>query len=362
MPSQPSGTIPDSLTREFASQSALFEAQPTMIQRFLEAQAGPLAEALIQRASQARFMLPDRIVVDAGTADMQQMPQSSQEQMAGSFVDSLRGSDIRVQVRHRLSELEGSENVAVAAAAGLIRYTTGVHMIHNILPSGRSVTYTAADDEDIPTLPVPAGEEASAITAESDAIVEEAEQSDRGELIVPYVPYARQFYLPQWVAIDEEGHLLGKSVQEAESCVESMQRFLGILHAAVGLAPYMIADPEYQRKRYGMLGQLLNQGRALARYQTLEIIQTIQRRAAANELNRGLGLSLPYFDDQDLTMKLHEFQVIPAGRIMFVPAFVVRAAMEEQAMVAQDTRLSVSTRKYLMAELDRLQQAFLPAD
>ncbi|HZY44434.1 MAG TPA: hypothetical protein VFF70_06770, partial [Anaerolineae bacterium] len=76
------------------------------------------------------------------------------------------------------------------------------------------------------------------------------------------------------------------------------------------------------------------------------------------DLNRGLSLSLPYFDDQNLKMEAHNFEVIPAGRIMFVPAFMVRAAREEQAKVAQDTRLSASTRKYLLAELKQLEQAF----
>jgi hypothetical protein len=107
------------------------------------------------------------------------------------------------------------------------------------------------------------------------------------------------------------------------------------------------------------LGQLVNQGRALAQYETAEMIQTIQRRAAAHDLNRGLSLSLPYFDDQDLQLRTHDFEVIPAGRIMFVPAFVVRAARQQQAMVAQDTRLSLSTRKYLLIELETLEKAFL---
>jgi len=111
-----------------------------------------------------------------------------------------------------------------------------------------------------------------------------------------------------------------------------------------------------------MLGQLVNQGRALARYQTNDIIQTIWRRAKAQDLNRGLSLSLPYFDDQDLKLRTHSFEVIPAGRIMFVPAFVVHAALAEQAKVGQDTRLSVSTRQHLLAELRLLEAAFgLPA-
>ena len=57
-------------------------------------------------------------------------------------------------------------------------------------------------------------------------------------------------------------------------------------------------------------------------------------------------------------MENYSFEVIPAGRIMFVPAFVVRAAREQEAKIAQDTRLSHSTRKHLLAELRNLDQAF----
>jgi hypothetical protein len=102
----------------------------------------------------------------------------------------------------------------------------------------------------------------------------------------------------------------------------------------------MVADEEYQRKRYGILGQLLNQGRALARYKVEEIIHTIQRRAQSHDLDRGLSLSLLYFNDQTLTMEELNFDVIPAGRVMFVPAFVVLAVRAQGAKVAQDTRLS----------------------
>jgi len=176
------------------------------------------------------------------------------------------------------------------------------------------------------------------------------------------VPAARRFFLPQWVAFDDEDRLLVGSISEAEAHLASMQRYLGILHAAVGLAPYVVADPEYQRKRYGMLGQLVNQGRTLARYTTREIIDTIKRRAAAGDLNRGLSLSLPYFDDQDLELNTRDFEVIPAGRIMFVPAFIVRAAREEGAKVAQDTRLDPATRRHLLEELSILERAFLPTE
>ena len=136
-------------------------------------------------------------------------------------------------------------------------------MVHNMLPSGRTVHYATAEGEEIPSIPKKSDwEPESAITAATDAIAteDEREEAGRGELLVPYVEAARRFYLPQWVAFDDEGHLLVGSVNEAEADIASMQRYLSVLHAAVGLAPYMVADEEYQRKRYGILGQLVNQG------------------------------------------------------------------------------------------------------
>jgi len=361
----PAEALVNPLQPEYDFQKALFEAQPPMVRHFLQVQARSLAEALIQHLSPIRFKLPDQViltpVIDASTApEAVAVPQQYREQMAGGLLDGLTGSDIRTVFRHRLTELEGSPEQAVAISAALIRYAIAAHMIYEMLPAGRSVQYIALEDEEIPTIPIEeADEPASAITADTDAVTaEDQAEEGRGELIVPYVPAARRFYLPQWVPFDDEGRLLVGSVQEAEAHIGSMQRFLAILHHAVALAPYMVADQEYQRKRYGILGQLVNQGRALARYVTGEIINTIKQRAAAGELNRGLSLSLPYFDDQDLVIKMHHFQVIPAGRIMFVPAFVVRAALGEQAKVAQDTRLSPSTRKYLLEELAVLGQAF----
>ncbi len=353
------------LRQELDEREALLHAQPNLVQRFLEAQARQLAESLIGNQSQARFTFPDQVVVEAphkGEAKPVVVPKESREQLVGGLVDRLTRQDLRSAVRQRLIELEQSEKPAVAASARLTQHATAMHMVHLMLPTGRSVTYTAAEGEAIPSRPIAGDlEPESAITAATDAIAEEsAGEGGRGDLQVPFVPAARRFYLPQWVAFDDQDRLLVGSVAEAQAHVDSMQRFLAILHAAVSLAPYVVADEEYQRKRYGMLGQLVNQGRALARYQTREIIDIIQRRAAASDLNRGLSLSLPYFDDQDLEMRTRDFEVIPAGRIMFVPALVVKAAEEEQVKVAQDTRLDPATRRHLTEELFTLQQAFQP--
>jgi hypothetical protein len=357
--------ISESLHDEYEQQEALFKTQPAIVQRFLEAQARGLAEAFVQRATHVRFALPDRVVcqADASESSLASVPQSVRDQSVGSLRERVSGNDVHVTLRERLSQLEQSPERPVAVSAALIRHATAVHMIYNMLPSGRSATYVPEEGEEVPTIPVSDEVQPElAIMAATDAIAEEVQaEAGRGDLLVPYVQEARQFYLPQWVAFGKDDRLLVNSVSEAEAHIASMQRFLNVIFAARSLAPYMIVDEEFQRKRYGMLGQLINQGRALARYQTRAIIRTIKDRASAQSLNRGLSLQVPYFDDQALKMELHHFVVIPAGRIMFVPAFVVRAAREEQAKVTQDTRFSPSTRKHLMLELQMLADAFAAA-
>ncbi|MGC1376106.1 MAG: hypothetical protein WA821_07790 [Anaerolineales bacterium] len=359
----PTATNPVSYLRdELERQKALFDAQPAIVQRFLEAQAQRLADACLGNASQVRFTLPDRVVGKVPqNGEMAQMliPAGMREQVVGGWKKVFQRQDSRDQLRQRLNFLEQSSDQTIITSAALLRYTTAVHLVYRMLPAGRSITYRAEDGEQIPTIPVGDGAKGSAITALTDAVSGEDESDDgRGELQVPYAPAARRFYIPQWVALDDDGRLLGHSAAEAETCLASMQRYVLILHKAVALATYMAADDEYQRKRYGMLGQLIHQGRALARYQAGEIVRTIKERVDTGKLNRGLSISLPYFDDQELKMGLLDFEVIPGGRIMFKPIFVVRAARLEAAKVAQDTRLSPSTRKYLLCELKMFEQAF----
>jgi hypothetical protein len=353
-----------SLVQEYKEYRELFERQPELVQRFIEAQARKLAEAMQRNQTQTSFTLPNEVVVtqvkDKSFLKLP-VPAEYRDQSIGGVINRITRMEMRSLVRQRLTELEGSPEPAVAAGASLLRYALAVHMIYNMLPTGRSVKYRAAGDEEIPTIPADENIDLqSAITQGSDAIVEdELSMGDQGTFQVPFVPAARLFYLPQWVAFDDQGNLLVNSVNEAEAHLSSMQAYIAILHSAVSLAPYLISEPVYQQKRYGMLGQLINQGRALALYETIEMIEVIKKRAAAHDLNRGLSLSLPYFDDQSLELCTHDFEVIPAGRIMFVPAFVVRAARGEEAKAAQDTRLSPSTRKYLLAEFSLLEKAFL---
>ena len=346
--------IVNHLQKEYETQKTLFENQPVIVQRFLESQAQVIADALISKTSQTRFTLPDRVATQIGQDETTTIPEAQRENLVGGFLQR----DVREILTRRLNELEQSTDQAVAVSAGLLRYGSAMHMIHNLLPSGRTVTYRPDEDENIPTIPADDGALESAITQASDAIVEDGNNSDRGDLQTPFVPAARKFFLPQWVAFGDHGELLVGSVKEAEAHVHSMQRYATILHRALSLAPYMSASEEYQQKRYGILGQLINQGRELANFKTNEIVCEIKTRAEKQSLNRGLSITLPYFDDQTLQMDKTNFEIIPAGRIMFVPAFVVRASQGEQAKVAQDTRLNASTRKHLLVQLKALETAF----
>jgi len=301
------------LREECQAQQALFDAQPIEVRRWLDEQARKIAEALVQGRRQLSFTLPEQVSLETQGRDGEGwlvVPAEFRKQNVTGWLGRLPVKDIRAAVRQRLAQLEQSSHPAVAVSARLVRYGVVRYIVHDMLPTSGST-----DDE------------------------------------------ARRFYMPQWVAFDDE-HLLVPSIEEAEARVASMQNYVSALHLAVSLAPYIFADEEYQRKRSGMLVQLVNQGRALARYQTHDIIGRLGRKAVAHELDRGFSLSVPYFDDQALEREMYDFDVIPAGRTMFVPAFVVLAARREQNQLQQDARLSESTRMHLLAELKELEQAF----
>jgi hypothetical protein len=216
------------------------------------------------------------------------------------------------------------------------------------------------DGDEIPSQPVDVSSLNSAISDGKDAIgVQATAEAGRGELQVPYPPAALRFFLPQWVAFDEKDRPMTNTLEEAEGHIRSMQTFMRILQHAVAIDPYFVVDDTYQRKRTGMLGQLVNQGRALGRYEIQEIIGRLKRRADEGSLNRGLSLRLSYFDDQTLRMNLYYMEIIPSGRVMFIPGFVVLAVRREYARIIQEPRLNSSTRKHLLSLLALLEKAFL---
>lgn len=338
------------LRKEYQYHRSLYEAQPVIIQRFLDQQAQVIAQAILADARRVQFSLPDR-VFPGGDAGALEVPAGQRGQAAGSWF-AFWTRDLRAEILRQFLSLERSLEPSLSLCGSLMRFALARTMIYHLLPDGRPVRYRLLDGDEIPSLPVDAPGLKSAISDGKDAVgVQPTSEAGRGELQVPYPHAALRFFLPQWVAFDEKDRLLLNTLEEAESRIRSMQTFLRILHHAVAIEPYFVADETYQRKRTGMLGQLVHQGRALSRYETQELVKAVKRRAQANSLNRGFALELSYFNDQELEVKSYELEVIPPGRVMFIPAFVVLAVRREYARIIQDTRLNSSTRKHLLSLL-----------
>jgi hypothetical protein len=100
-------------------------------------------------------------------------------------------------------------------------------------------------------------------------------------------------------------------------------------------------------------------GQMLAQMQLEEMIGKTQRWARDGRLNRGLSLTLPFFDDVSMEICWRELQVIPPGRVLFIPAFVVIAARAEGERVAAEAGLSATTREHLLGQLRALERAFV---
>jgi hypothetical protein len=321
-----------SLRQEYDQLREMLHLQPLATQRFVAAQAQRVGDALVRHATQVRFALPDQVLIAPGEGDLSFMPPRYRDQSIGrgGMLGRLAHRDLRQALAHRLRDLELGDSRAVSTAAKLLRYAIVIYLVHELLPVGNE--RAAACETSAP----------ASDTAKTFSTVEPEECA----------------YLPQWVAVDAHDRLLVKSVSEAEAQLAAMQRYLEVLEHAQTLALYIVTDDQYRQKYYGMLNQLVSQGRALARHEIKATILEIKNRAAQGELDQGLRLSVPYFDDQTLALRLISFDVTPAGRVMFVPTFVVKAAREEQVKLLAEARLSPATRQHLLHELKLLEQAF----
>src|SRR4030067_738332 len=257
------------LHEEYLIQKALFQAKPLVVKGKLELQARLVAKAIDECSSPVHFELPEQVAceVDGGSGKtLLTVPPDMREQKVGGLMEVLRVSGLD----QRLSELEASADRAGSTCAGLMRYAIASYMVHVMLPDGRKAKELA------------------------------------------YEGYVKRFFLPQWVAFNDQDNLLFNSIAEAKAGIAALQHCVAVLRTADSLTPYIVSDKEYRRKLNGVIGQLITQARALARYETGEIVRIIWRRAAINNLNRGVSLSLPYFDDQTPQEKTYDLQVIPA--------------------------------------------------
>ena len=206
--------------------------------------------------------------------------------------------------------------------------------------------------EEIPCQPE--ADEGTRLKTEGD----EAPNPEGIEPAAPYVAAARRFYLAQWVAFDEQGKLLVEDSNEA--------RGYHRIYASIPGYPACSSEPGavhpggrgVPAETLWHPGTACEPGTSPAWFETAEIIRCIQRRVNNQSLNRGLSVNLPYFDDRDIELKNLDFKVIPAGKVLFVPAFLVLAVSAEEIQVAHNNWMSASTRQHLLDELRSLKKAF----
>jgi hypothetical protein len=330
------------LQLEYNRQLDLYSAQISATRQFLDVQARQIAISLQENLRQVHFLLPESVRPAADNG-----PQSVP---AGQRNQSASGRSLLTAVLNRLVQLERSADQGLAISASLLRFSIAHTILHQLLPDGRPVYYRAETGDDIPSQPIEMAHSTSGLVEDLDATQ------------VPFTAHALRFFLPQWVAFDEQDRLLTTNLLEAEACLRSMQATMSLLGQAVSLDPYIVVDETYQRKRSGMLGQLVNQGRALGRHTARQIVIGIQQRASQSSLNRGLSLDIDYFDDQRLVVASYYMKVIPFGRVMFLPSFVVLAARREASKITSDPLLNPSTRRHLLSLMAIFEQAFLPKE
>jgi len=102
---------------------------------------------------------------------------------------------------------------------------------------------------------------------------------------------------------------------------------------------------KFEKKRYGMLGQLVNQAGPWLAINQRNYPHHPRNAPKRKASTRRSQFKLPYSYDQDFKINTHNFVTYSAGRIMFVPALWC-ALLLKNSEIAQDTRFSHSTRTH----------------
>jgi hypothetical protein len=305
-----------SLREEYLSLQRAYLDQNPAQQEFLNMQANRIAAALWEKKNRVSFNLPPevqlRIAPEGGQLALA-VPDAYRRQFISAPVIWRGEQDLRGGLRRRFSQLEQSTYPAVASAASLLRFAVARTLVAQSLPGGRW-------------------------GADLSAAAEVAPESK----------------------MDGSIRDISSAGSDTEARIAALRTVLSGLGLAIALAPCFYADDSYRASRAGLLAQLVLQGRALATNQAAQMIDKIRRWAAAHQLDRGLQLSVPYFDDQTLELDLYPMDVIPAGRTPFVPAFVVLAAQRAMAQVGEDQKFDIATRVHLLGQLRMLERAFSP--
>ena len=283
--------------------------QPPLTQRFVEAQARHLADAIVQRTPQVRFSLPDQVIGPGSDARPVAVAAGYREQMVGGtgFLDRLSRSDVRKAIAQRLQELELISNREVAISAKLLRHATVIYMVHGMLPAGRSVKYVAEEGEEIPTQTGRRSGRRRVRPSPRPPMRLRKKARPKRDAASCWCPMPKR----RASSICRSGWPLIEHDQSAGQFDTGCRSACGVdaaLHGGAAPGPRFCAVYRGRRAvsaealwHAGAVGQ---SGPRVGALRDAEIINTIKARAAQHDLNRGLSLSVPYFDDQELATAL----------------------------------------------------------
>lgn len=161
-----------------------------------------------------------------------------------------------------------------------------------------------------------------------------------------------------YTAFDERGVRAAERYATADALIGQLSRRLDWLRTAEQLYPAWTAHDLYNNASALLTAHLIGQGRALANYHTQQIIHDMRQAWRAGRITRGLTLFIPYLDERLYRMKEYKMVVIPTGRILFRPEFVIGACRLAERDVRKDPTLSQSTRWQFLSQLDSITQAF----
>jgi len=344
------------ISREYDALTRLFGLQSDSTKDYFRRQAASIVTLLGQNKSHIQFELPEQVCW--GESDMLDIAPVHRKQVTNGRLWGTSHLEMRNQLILQLNRLEKSTHAGLAVSGKLLRYTIVQTIVYALLPDGLPVCYQPEADDDIPSIPVDETSTSSRSTSREEMKEFGDSNQEAIRFQIPYVNGAQRFFVPKWVAFGEEDQMLTASFLEAETFIYSLQNAVRLLQDAEAICNSIVADEAYQRKRAGLLGQLVNQGRALARSYTRQIITRIHAKAETGDLDRGLQISLPYFEINDLAIHLYPVNVIPKGRIKFIPEFLVLAMQQTAWKVQQDPQINTSSRRHLLAQLASIENSF----
>jgi len=196
-------------------------------------------------------------------------------------------------------------------------------------------------------------EHANAVVAESAKLTSYL----AAQQLLTSLPGSADLYT-NYTPFNKQGQLIVADHTTADALLAQLSQYMDRLHMAEQLYPGWTTHGLYNKVSTLLTTHFVEQGRALANSYTREIVSEIRQHWQAGKIARGLTLFIPYLDERRCRMEKYKVVVIPTGRILFRPEFIIGACRVSQHHVRKDPELSQATRWQLLSQLDSIIQAF----